>query len=93
LYGYGSGSAALAARLDLDSLRWGCFIQADEAWPHYAAAVELTALAMFMLASTDPGRAYPYPALQLSLLYTSPLSCPFLNFLIQIFISVTTLLA
>ena len=32
-------------------------VEADEAWPHYAAAVELTALAMFMLASTDPGAA------------------------------------
>jgi len=30
----------------------------DEAWPYYAAAVELAALAMFMLSSTDPGKKY-----------------------------------
>jgi hypothetical protein len=40
-------------------------MQADEAWPHYAAAVELTALAMFMLASTDPGRGVPVSCLTL----------------------------
>ena len=27
----------------------------DEAWPYYAAAVELAALAMFMLSSSEPG--------------------------------------
>jgi len=30
----------------------------DEAWPYYAAAVELAALAMFMLGSSEPGKKY-----------------------------------
>ena len=29
--------------------------QTDEAWPYYAAAVELAALAMFMLSGVEPG--------------------------------------
>jgi len=32
--------------------------QTDEAWPYYAPAVELTALAMFMLAGSDTGKKY-----------------------------------
>jgi len=31
---------------------------ADEAWPYYAAAVELAALSMFMLSSSEPGKKY-----------------------------------
>jgi len=32
--------------------------QTDEAWPYYAAAVELAALSMFMLAGSDAGKKY-----------------------------------
>ena len=28
----------------------------DEAWPYYAASVELAALSMFMLSNIDPGQ-------------------------------------
>ena len=34
--------------------------QTDEAWPYYAAAVELAALAMFMLSGVEPGWASPF---------------------------------
>ena len=34
--------------------------QADEAWPYYASALELAALAMFMLGSAEPGQYSHY---------------------------------